>query len=165
MSFTNFLSILWLALRKMSIPGVLVIVYRETKGRKEFLFVRSSHTGAVTFVSGTLELGEDFDSAASRELYEEVGIKARHPISLPIIHEFKYRNLLIKFRSFQQVFLVKTNKRVKIKPKDKNIKEFGWYSQKEAIKSLSYPELKRTFLKIIDFLKKERNSKCIGLNC
>ena len=147
-------------IRKGALPGSLVIVRRGMRrhDRGLFLLIKSRHSGAVTFPSGSLNPFEDFFEAAIRELFEETGLKIGRNFLLltPLIHDFKYKNLPFQIRSYQRVFLIllapETN--YPLNPQDEDIEWAGWYSLNKTISLLSYPELKLTFKKTIKHLKK-----------
>lgn len=148
----EFFKIFWSAVKKLSIPGSLIIPYRKSSSGNKFLLIKHRPSQCIFFPSGNLEWGENFEKAALRELYEETGIKAKRLPALPIIHHFKYRNLPIKFKSFQKVFTVKVDTTKNPKPQEEDIEWARWLKKEEVLKNLSYPELKVTFKKALEHL-------------
>lgn len=159
----NFIENIKFIFKNKSLPGVLIVLYRfAKKNKKEFLLVKSSSTQAITFPSGCLSLFEDFYDAAIRELIEETGIKIEKNqlISTPLIHRFTYQNLPLKIKSQQKIFLVfLKRKKIGLNPLDKHIVWRGWYNEEKTYSLLSYLELKRTFMKINNSLKKKNARK------
>lgn len=59
--------------RPLMMPGSCVVVLND---RREILLQKRSDTLDWGTIGGALELGESFEEAAARELYEEAGLKA-----------------------------------------------------------------------------------------
>ncbi len=60
--------------RPIILTGASVIVFNE---RNEILLQQRSDTGDWGVIGGSIELGESFEEAAARELYEEAGLTAQ----------------------------------------------------------------------------------------
>lgn len=148
--FLNFLSNIHFLLKNKSLPGSLVIVYKKNQGQKLFLLIKSFHSNAVTFPGGSLNPCEDFSEAAQRELLEETGLLAKKSelFLTPLIHRFKYKNLPLRIKSQQKIFLFSlTTKTLPFKPKDKDIEWVRWYNIAKTLSLLTYSELKNTLKK------------------
>ncbi|GIW63357.1 MAG: hypothetical protein KatS3mg091_159 [Patescibacteria group bacterium] len=156
-SIFNLISNIYFLVKNKSLPGSLVIVCKENRGKKTFLLVKSAHSNAITFPSGNLDPCEDFFEAAIRELFEETGLKIKKDNLLltPLIHSFKYKNLPFQIKSQQRVFfLLLTTKINYLNPQDKDIEWARWYNLDKTLSLLSYPELKLTFKKAVKYLKR-----------
>ena len=152
----NLLSNIRFLIKKKSLPGSLVIVCKEDRGKKKFLLIKSFHSNAITFPSGSLNPFEDFFEAAARELLEETGLKAKknNLILTPLIHTFEYKILPFQIKSQQKVFFFSPAKASPLKAQDKDIKWVRWHNLNKALTLLSHPELKITFKKAVKYLKK-----------
>lgn len=153
--FFNFLLNIRFLIKIKSLPGSLVIVYKENRGRKMFLLIKSFHSDAVTFPSGNLNPFEDFFETAKRELFEETGLEAKKNdlILTPLIHGFRYKNLPFQVKSQQKVFLFSPIVNpLSFKPQDKDIEWVRWYNINKALSMLSYPELKTILKKSLKYL-------------
>lgn len=62
--------------------GALVLVYRITARGRSFLLVKNARSKRWSFPAGGSEEGEDFKTAALRELEEETGLKKSDLIEL-----------------------------------------------------------------------------------
>lgn len=153
-SLINFYKNLSKYLLRFTIPGVLIIPYKQTKTGLKYLLIKSLHSQAITFPSGTLNLTEDFKEAAERELLEETGIIAQNLRKTPIKHHFCYRNLPIKFKSIQSVYLGEIKTRFNKEILEKDILWTRWLKFEDVLKLLEYPELKSTFIKVRKYLHK-----------
>jgi len=121
------------------------------------LVIKSIHSNAVTFPSGSLNPFEDFREAAIRELLEETGleIKKSELISIPLIHKFKYKSLPLKIESWQQVFVVLLRRgNLIFTPIDKDVIWAHWYSSDKILSLLTYRELKITFGRVVKYFLK-----------
>lgn len=148
--FINYLFLLFQLLVKGVIPGSIVIVYSESKRGKKYLLIKSRQNGAVTFPSGSMQLGESYLEVAKRELFEETGIKTKNLKSMPIVHTFFYKLLLLRLKSRQRTFkLLVVNPQNKITPKEYNILWAKWFDASEVNNKLTHPELKKTFINLL----------------
>jgi len=162
--FLNLIRNIKFLIQNWEIPGVLIITCKITnKRRKMFLIVKSLRTQAITFPSGSLHPLEGFYEAAARELLEETGLKIKKSelVLTPLIHKFKYSYLPIQIKSQQKVFFALLKKKHNITvPQDKNVAWARWYNFDKTLSLLTYQELKVTFKKAAEFLKKyERDNR------
>jgi len=152
----NLISNVYFLIKNGGLPGSLVIVCREKQGEKLFLLIKSYHSNAITFPSGNLNLFENFLEAATRELFEETGLKTRKDnlFPTPLIHSFKYKNLPFQIKSQQKVFLLLFNAKTNyLNPQDKDIEWVRWYNLDKTLSLLTYPELKLTLKRAVKYLK------------
>ena len=132
----------------------VIFVYKKDPDQKLFLLIKSFHSNAITFPSGNLNPCEDFFEAAQRELLEETGLRTKKSelFLTPLIHKFKYKNLLLKVKSQQKVFLFSsTTKALSFKPKDKDIEWVRWYNINKTLSLLTHSELKITLKKSLEY--------------
>ena len=148
----DFLIILKETLLHGIIPGSLIIVYKGNSKKRKFLLTKVKHSNMVTFPSGSIGWGENYKLAAIRELYEETGIKAYNIIELPVIHTFKYKNIIFRPRSLQHVFLCKISNNINFKLQSKETIWFGWENEDNVKKHISHKELVATFNKALRYL-------------
>jgi len=126
---------------------VLMYVYRDRNGRKEF-FVLHRKKGDVVVLTGHVE-EETLEQAAERELEEELGVKAEKIVNLntKVQVEIKENNEL----STEYAFLVEIpNKEVHFLEGDE---KHAWYSIEELSKILTYPNQREPITKIKEVLR------------
>ena len=155
--FLNFVNNIKFLIKNRALPGVLVIVCSNKNKRRMFLVIKSIHSNAVTFPSGSLDPFEDFREAAIRELLEETGleIKKSELISIPLIHKFKYKSLPLKIESWQQVFVVFLRRgNLIFTPIDKDVIWVRWHSSDKILSLLTYRELKITLGRVVEYFLK-----------
>lgn len=144
----DYLFLIYCCLKNRSVPGSMVIVYRRNrKGDNEYLLIKSRHSQAITFPSGSLGYKESYREAANRELREETGVRANTLEELPFNHSFRYKNLPLHLKSDQRVFKCLVKNLIKTKPSDSDIIWTKWFPGKQVTQNLSYPELKNMFIK------------------
>lgn len=148
----DFFKILKETLLKGIIPGSIIIVYKGNSSYRKFLLTKAKHSSKITFPSGSIGWGENYEMAAIRELYEETGIKAKDIIDLPIQHTFKYKNILFKPKSVQHIFVYKIKNAKNLKLYSKETIWFGWEDEERVKELLSHKELIATFNKILNYL-------------
>lgn len=154
--FISLLYNIYFLIKNKELPGSLVIVYKTSHKKKKFLLIKSSHSNAITFPSGSVDFIERPSKTAIRELFEETGLRVNEKelLLLPIVHKFTYKNFPFKIKSQQKVFVLFYKKNnLFFKPQDKHIKWVRWCDEAKTLQLLSYPELKITFKKIISYLK------------
>jgi len=149
----DFLRILIKTVKKRKIPGSLVVVTRKFKGERQYLVIKSQKRKSFSFVSGSLNWGENFQTAAERELKEEIGLKTENLVELPIFHEFRYSYLPIKIKSFQKIFLLNISASVKLNVPKKETENYQWLNIEKLANTLTYPELMKTFKRVQVLLK------------
>lgn len=151
-TFFEFLSIISSNLFRGVIPGAITIVYKNHGYNAEFLLIKALPSGTITFPSGSISWGENFEKTAKRELFEETGIRTERLTELPVVHKFRYKNLPFKPTSEQHVFIYNLNN-VKTKLHSKETEWFRWVNKKDVEQILSHEELIQTFKKALEFIK------------
>ena len=90
--------------RKNSIPGVGVGVFLIDSFRNRLLIGKRKESGHYGLPGGWLELGEEWEDCASRELYEETGLKK--PIdTFHHIHTLNCKKLEYNFHSISCIMM------------------------------------------------------------
>lgn len=138
-------------------------IYREYKGRIEFLLIKRSHTeiypGLWQMVSGSVDEGEKAHQTAKREILEETGILPQKMWVVPNVNSFySHKSDSI---SLIPVFLAKADNSAEVILSDEHT-EYGWFEAEEARKMLNWPGQKKSLDIILDFLA--NNSLFISLS-
>ncbi|CCI81017.1 bis(5'-nucleosyl)-tetraphosphatase [Lactobacillus hominis] len=104
------------------------IIYRENNGEREFLIVQSIVNNNWGFAKGHIEAGENAQTAAQREVLEEVGLTPEFDFNFSAQTQYVIPNGNEKevtlFLAFAQKQEVKTQK--------EEIKDFKWVSFDQA---------------------------------
>lgn len=109
-----------------------VVVYRQVKGKLEFLALKSKYSGNWGFPKGHMEKGERETETALRELWEESGQKVmlldgfRTKICYPIGYE----------RQKKVVFFLGEALGMPVKIQEKEIAQYKWLGYNEMRKLL-----------------------------
>lgn len=119
-------------------PGVMVIVYRDRDGKREFLYVQNTRSGNLTFVAGGTD-GEPYRIAARRELQEETGLDPLDLVDTGLSHEFVYDDGRGN-PGFQKVFVTAVDPGQDLRLPDGEITEAFWASFEDIQTRLSFPE-------------------------
>jgi len=130
--------------------GAITIFYKRIDGELVFLVAENSKTGNITLISGAEEdIDESLESCAQREIEEELGL-------LPNQYQLKSTNVKHEFvfgskkpertgsKGSYQVFLADALKINEVGHTEE-LKGIKWMTEKEAIDSLSFPDLKEVF--------------------
>jgi len=152
-TISEFFSILISHLPRMVIPGSSTIVYKKNKQGYEYLIIKAKPSGNVTFPGGSISWGENFEDAAKRELYEETGLKAKKLVELPIIHKFRYKQLPLKPRSEQHVFVFQIKNKHKTNLQSEETEWFKWVDANKVERLLTHKELSKTFKESLKYIK------------
>ena len=113
-----------------------IIVRKHKTGWQVLLIVDMN--GAWTFPKGKIEKGETKNTAAMREIGEEVGLtKLRLVGSVDTIHYVYRRNGLIDKTVFYALFLY-TGKEKLACQKEEGINDAQWFSFAQALKRVGY---------------------------
>ena len=101
------------------------------------------------FPRGGVEEGEDYETAAKREVLEEIGLEKFLSVKELGIYE-RYPNGITEdtpgaYPMEIHMFLFKTNYNGELHPKDELVKEVDWFTYEEALKKLTN-EVDREFL-------------------
>lgn len=132
---------------KMKIRKGIVLAVKNK--RSEFLLLRQKRSKSYSFISGGIENGETLKEAVVREAKEEVGLKINPEKLIETGKSIKFIGSK-KGPAEQAVFFYDLEKRVELKPDNKEISGFEWVTKKEAIKKLNN---KPPLIKIIKYLR------------
>jgi 8-oxo-dGTP pyrophosphatase MutT (NUDIX family) len=105
------------------------------------------------FPKGHAEGNETSLQSASRELFEETGLKTEKVIHDPVFslaYSFQFDGVQIA-KTVDFYIGVITDDTVVIQTEE--VKEAGWYSLEEAKERLDYSDTKKMFFEVQDFLK------------
>lgn len=123
--------------------GALTVIYRETKGGKEFLLLhRILNWIGWEPVKGGIEKGETLEETAKRETLEETGLSG--------IKLIKKLDKKLEWESggklySHTVFIAKASGKEEVKLEGSEHDSFEWLPEKEAIKRLNHKETKEIF--------------------
>jgi ADP-ribose pyrophosphatase YjhB (NUDIX family) len=135
-------------LEKKAFPGVLVVLYKKSKNRLFFLLLKHSKNNIITFPSGFLSPTETYQDAAVKEILEETGFQLTKFTDTNITHTFTHKNIILNPKVSQKVYLAKLNDNQKETFRPENgVDWVKWFDKNGVIKTLSYPELRETFIK------------------
>ena len=131
---------------------VLMYVYRDNNGRKEFfvLYRKKGDTVVLTGHVGDIFINETLEQAAKREIKEELGIEPKNIINLNMstFVEIKEKDKCGR----EHAFLIEIpNKEVHFLEGDEKHK---WHSLEELSEILTYPNQKEPLSKIKEFFDK-----------
>ncbi|MFZ5932462.1 MAG: NUDIX domain-containing protein [Patescibacteria group bacterium] len=143
-------------IRKKSLPGSLVILYKKSRKDTKFLLVKQKGGNRITFPSGFMTPGESFYETAIKEVYEETGYKLERLKTTRIAHSFTHPKMPFQPKITQKIFLGDLSinhldsKQVLV---TSNILRPMWRNKEEVTKLLTYPELISAFKKILPIIK------------
>ncbi|VVB79102.1 RNA pyrophosphohydrolase [uncultured archaeon] len=134
-------------MRKFFRKAVCIVVYKKDKDKIEYLLLkRSKHWVGWEFPKGGIDEGETKKEAAIREVCEETGLEIRKLNS----HSMKGKYLYPKVFKDRPDIIGQTYKLFsaevidgKIKIDKKESSGYKWFSFKEAIKKLTWPDQKK----------------------
>jgi len=117
-------------------------------------FSRIGNNSYWMFPKGHAEGDETAVQSASRELFEETGLKAEKIIQDPVFslaYSFQFDGVQIE-KTVDFYIGVITDDTVVIQPEE--VKEAGWYSPKDAKERLDYSDTKKMFSQVEEFLQR-----------
>lgn len=113
------------------------IVVRRHKDQWEVLLMQDMND-AWTFPKGVVEKDEDYETAAKREIQEEVGLTDLTPLTkLPIIRYMYQRNGLISKTVHYFIFESRGKENI-VNQSNEGVHNASWVSMDEAIKKIGY---------------------------
>lgn len=136
--------------------GVIGIVYQRSNPIK-FVLIHNQATGNITFPAGGREEGEVSSiETLKREIREETGLLPSNYriIKTTLVHEFIYNSKKTERTgetARQPVYLIETPI-TDLNPEDPDSIVDGWYTAKEVIKKLTFPDSKKLFKKAIELI-------------
>lgn len=116
-------------------------------------FSKIGNNSYWVFPKGHAEKDETALQAASRELFEETGLKAAKIMQNPVFslaYAFQFDGVQIEKTVDFYVGII-TDDTVIIQTEE--VKEAGWYSLDEAMKRLDYKDTKQMFIQVQTFLR------------
>lgn len=113
------------------------IIFCQNANSYQFVLILDQY-GQWTFPKGHIEKEEKPETAALREIEEEVGIKkvVRTDLIEKIDYWFKFNDELI--HKFVYMFLVEIKEKIKLRPQLAEITAAEWFSPEELVKNLGY---------------------------
>ena len=117
------------------LQAVVAIMYDED----EFLILKKKGTWTGwQFMQGTIDEGEDAETALKREIEEETGLKdIEITKKLPFKHDYWFVQEGEKIHKFLTFFLVKASKKEKVKLSVEH-SAYKWCKYREVLKDLKY---------------------------
>ena len=136
--------------------GIAAIIFRKEKGKTKFLLLkRKQNWKGWEFIKGGSQKKETTLQTLMREIEEETGIYELYKIiKTPYSHSFKYQKPFVKdkiryYGAKNKIFLInfRFDKIIWIDRKEHS--GYGWFSKKEALKRITWPDQKKIFIKAI----------------
>jgi 8-oxo-dGTP pyrophosphatase MutT (NUDIX family) len=135
--------------------GVAAIIFMNVKGKRKYLlFKRKMHWKGWEWMKGGLKNGENILMGLKREIKEETG-RREEEYSIKrtkFYHKFKYERPFIQDK---KVWDGAKNKVFLIEFFDKKIwigkiehEGYRWFSRKEALKKITWPDQQKIFKRI-----------------
>lgn len=134
--------------------GIAAIVLIKEKGKIKFLLLkRKQHWKGWEWVKGGSKRRESLIQTLKREIKEETRTIKNYKIKkTPYFHYFLYQRPFIKDKikywgAKDKVFLIYFfEKEIKINKKEHS--GFGWFSKRQALKKITWPDQKKLFKKV-----------------
>lgn len=125
------------------------VIYRNFKGKTEFLTVKSKAHGHWGFPKGHVEKGESEEDTAKREVLEEVGLK------ITLIDGFRAKTEYFISENIKKevVFFLSEVSDQQVKIQLEEIMEYRWADFEETTKLLTYNTDKNVLEEACSFLK------------
>lgn len=125
------------------------VIYRRHKKEREFLLVQSEKTHYWNFPKGHLEGEESMQEAASRVVYEDVGLQPEFDFSF-----HQAQTYLIGEDTWRQAILYPARyvEGQKIKINSPKISRFVWANYERALALLEFPEMKNILAETNSYL-------------
>jgi len=131
--------------------GIAAIVFLKEKGKTKFLLLkRKMNWNGWEWIKGGSKKGESFVQTLKRELKEEIGIKNNYKLkTTPYSHFFLYQKSFIKDKKGYQgandkIYLVQLfNSKIEVDKKEHS--GHAWFSKKEAMEKITWPDQKKIF--------------------
>ncbi len=118
---------------------VQAIIYREQKGKKEYLILhRKLHWVGWESLKETMEKRESFEETIRRGIKEEIGVA-----EIAIRKEMPVKIIMNKDEEIVYAYVIQIDHKEKIDiTKEKEHDEFRWVTKEEALKLLTYENTK-----------------------
>lgn len=133
------------------------IVYKKTKKGVKILFILDPFS-KWAFPKGHIEVGEEKEIAALREIEEEAGIAIK---DLKVVKDLGAMDYWFKEKGDSihkevNFFLIETNEGVKAIPQeDEGINDIKWVDLDKALEFSDYKDMEKILKKAVNFLKKD----------
>ncbi len=137
--------------------GAIVIIYKQENGIYYYL-LPTQKSGIVNFIGGgSKPEDKDFEANIRREIAEETSLRDNdyELKETSLIHGFTYGESKPERagKSWRnEVFIARVSPNVKIEPSNE-IKSLDWYNTDEAVKILSFDDMKEVFNKAIKIVE------------
>jgi 8-oxo-dGTP pyrophosphatase MutT (NUDIX family)/predicted nucleotidyltransferase len=136
-------------------PGVFVLIKND---KNEYLMLERRDGRGFEFVKGGVKYGEDFKTAAIREVEEELGINinARKFLQLPVALSFKFPlEKGYEIRIYKGFLIVKNKIDLSKLKLNKFFSSAKLMHLKDAVRFISFLEYREVIEKIEDLMKKK----------
>lgn len=138
--------------------GAITLFYKHEQDGNRYLVVENSKTKNVTLVSGAEEeKDQSLEKTAQREITEELGLNVDDYQLVPteVVHNFVFsskKSDRAGHKGEYQVFIADVSG-VDIFGHTKELKGLAWMTEEEALKALSFPDLKEVFERAVKAIK------------
>ncbi len=148
--------------RCMIRKGVAALVYRKTdSGIRYLLLKRKKNWIGWEWLKGGCKKGENEKTCLSREIDEEISVKSFEAKRTKFTHSFYYTKVLDKddlmwTGAKHRIYLVEVFSD-KIKVDKEEHSRYNWFTEKEALKNITWKDQRSLFKKMIGiYIKKNR---------
>ena len=130
-----------------------IIVFLEDN-KEKFLVIKQM-SGYYGFPKGHMEGDETEEETALREVYEEVGLKAKIVEGFRETLDYQVNKNIMK----EAVFFLMRSDEKKVKLDKNEVLEYAWLGYKDAWKKITFEEEKEAFLRAYEYLREVKNGR------
>lgn len=130
-----------------------IIVFLEDN-KEKFLVIKQM-SGYYGFPKGHMEGNETEEETALREVYEEVGLRAKIVDGFRETLDYRVNKNIMK----EAVFFLMRSDNKKVNLDKKEVLEYVWLDYKEAWKKITFEEEKEAFLRAYEYLREVGNGR------
>jgi tRNA nucleotidyltransferase (CCA-adding enzyme) len=134
-----------------SCGGIIVFI----EDNKEKFLVIKQMSGYYGFPKGHMEGDETEEETALREVYEEVGLKAKIVEGFRETLDYQVNKNIMK----EAVFFLMRSDEKKVKLDKNEVLEYAWLGYKDAWKKITFEEEKEAFLRAYEYLREVKNGR------
>ncbi|WP_372713969.1 bis(5'-nucleosyl)-tetraphosphatase [Ilyobacter sp.] len=134
-----------------SCGGIIVFI----EDNKEKFLVIKQMSGYYGFPKGHMEGNETEEETALREVYEEVGLKAKIVEGFRETLDYQVNKNIMK----EAVFFLMRSDEKKVKLDKNEVLEYAWLGYKDAWKKITFEEEKEAFLRAYEYLREVENGR------
>jgi tRNA nucleotidyltransferase (CCA-adding enzyme) len=134
-----------------SCGGIIVFI----EDNKEKFLVIKQMSGYYGFPKGHMEGDETEEETALREVYEEVGLKAKIVEGFRETLDYQVNKNIMK----EAVFFLMRSDEKKVKLDKNEVLEYAWLGYKDAWKKITFEEEKEAFLRAYEYLREVENGR------